>query len=54
MFVGVECSNLPTRPGYADPLKAPRITQDVGVPQLSHTSYVWNFGDVVGAVFPQI
>lgn len=40
----------PTRPGYADPLKAPRITREVGVPQLPHTSYVWNLGDVVGAV----
>ncbi|HEY9293939.1 MAG TPA: class I SAM-dependent methyltransferase [Microlunatus sp.] len=38
------------RDGYSDPLKAPQVTQQIGVPQIPHRSYVWNLGCVVSAV----
>jgi hypothetical protein len=37
------------RDGYSDPLKAPQITQQVGVPDVPHRSYVWSIGRVVSA-----
>jgi SAM-dependent methyltransferase len=38
------------RDGYADPLKAPVITQRVGTPDVPHSSFVWSIGSVVTAV----
>lgn len=38
------------RDGYADPLKAPVITRELGVPDAPHRSYVWSIGSVVTAL----
>jgi hypothetical protein len=38
------------RDGYADPAKAPEITQLIGGGDLPHRSFVWNLGRVVTAV----
>lgn len=38
------------RDGYADPAKAPRITQLIGGGDLPHRSFVWSLGAVVTAV----
>ena len=38
------------RDGYADPLKAPQITQRLGTPDIPHRSFVWSIGRVVTAV----
>lgn len=40
----------PDRDGYADPLKAPQVTHELGVPDVPHRSYVWSIGSVVSAV----
>jgi SAM-dependent methyltransferase len=38
------------RDGYADPLKAPQITRQLGTPDVPHRSFVWSIGSVVSAV----
>ena len=38
------------REGYSDPLKAPQITRQLGIPDLAHRSFVWSISAVVTAV----
>ena len=38
------------RTGYPDPLKAPQVTREIGSPDASPVSYVWNLGSLVTAV----
>lgn len=38
------------RDGYADPMKAPQVTRELGQPDLPHSSFVWSIGAVISAV----
>ncbi|WP_328999767.1 class I SAM-dependent methyltransferase [Kribbella sp. NBC_00709] len=38
------------RDGYADPLKAPQITQTIGTPDVPHRSFVWSISSIVTGV----
>lgn len=38
------------RDGYDDPLKAPQVTRQLGVPKVPNRSYVWNIGCIVSAL----